>query len=81
MNREEAYNVLKGIYSISEHAALTGALKNSYSYSMKVYNQIRDIAIKAEWINGSIFDELTNENCTNVDTVGVAAGILAAALK
>ena len=82
MTKEEAHNVLRAIYSIIEDSAMTGgAFEAGRDYSMKMYNRIRTYAIKEEWIDEFIFDELTEENCLNTETLGVAAGLLAAGLK
>jgi len=81
MTKVEAHNVLRAIYSIAEDTALTGVLSEGRGYSMQTYNRIRMIAIKEEWIDELLFDELTDENCANMEIVGVAAGLLAAALK
>lgn len=81
MTKDQARNMLGEIKEISMEASLTHSLKGGYGYSMKMYNNIRNIAIKEEWIDADLIEELDEENCNNVDVVATAAALFMAVLK
>lgn len=81
MTKEQAIKILNEIQEISMEGSVTGSLRNGFKYSMKMINRIRDLAIKQEWIDSDLFEELDDENCGHIDNVAVAAAIMKAAIE
>lgn len=81
MTKEQAISILDEIQEISMEGSITGSLRNGYKYSLRVINRIKDLAVKQEWIDPDLFEELTEENCNNIDCVAVAAAMMKAAIK
>ena len=80
LTKEKARKMLKTLYDIACNASMTGNLQDGGEVLAVNYNQIREVAIKNEWVGADWVveikigdDELLNEDSEWMDVIGTAA--------